>query len=217
MAKNRRDQQFNIKITRPPPAVESGEGSPQVTNRRLAKIDIAIEKGIAMLSKEVQDLIDKTRKQTDYIKSVDAAVAALKEQNGAMKAKIEEIANQPPKEMPADDSGTAAPVGSEPTPTVVYSLSDEDKQALLDVARELDDALNTLKDDIPANVEPPKEQPDASTGEQAGTDGGTPTAETQPQVPDPVGHAQDAEAASQAKPLDGTGAPAEEQKQDPAA
>jgi cell division protein ZapA (FtsZ GTPase activity inhibitor) len=210
MAKDRPDHRFEIKVTRSA-AAESGEVS-ALTNRRLAKLDITLEKGIAMLSKEVQELVDKTRKQTDYIKSVDAAVAALKEQNGAMKAKIEEIANQPPKEVPADDSGTAAPVGSEPTPTVVYSLSDEDKQALLDVAKELDEALNTLKDDIPANVEVPEAQ-EAAQDPQSGSSSG----EAQPEVPNPQGHAQDAEAASQAKPLDGTGAPAEEQKQDPGA
>lgn len=173
-----------------------------------------------MLSKEVQDLVEKSKRQTEFIKSVDAGMDAMRAQNEAMKAKIEEIANQPPKEVQPDENAPAAPVGSEPAPTVVYSLSDEDKAALLEVAKGYDDAIEALKDNIPANT-PAEGNQDASAGgapQETSSDqsSAAPTdSETQPQAP--MGHQADADAASQAKPLDGTGAPTEEQKQDPAA
>lgn len=181
-----------------------------------------------MLSKEVQDLVEKSRQQTQFIKSVDAGMDAMRAQNEAMKKKIEEIANQPPKEVPADENAPAAPVGSEPAPTVVYSLSDEDKAALLEVAKGYDDAIEALRDNIPENVPAPEAGNDQSGGNQDASTGGAPQEtssdqssaaptdeEKQPEAP--MGHQADADAASQAKPLDGTGAPTEEQKQDPAA
>jgi len=232
MAKDRRDQSFDIKITRSAAAAE-GEVSPLIT-RRLAKLDISLEKGIAMLSKEVQDLVDKSRKATDFFKSVDQAMGALKKQNDEMKAKIEEIANRPPVvggEPPA--AGVPASEG-----TVVYALSDEDKAALLEVTKSFDDAIDSLKDDIPANTE--ATNPNVSSGEagqiaqgdqsgsapapqnetssdQSSSTGTDTQVEQQPQVADATQHAQDAQAASQAKPLDGTGAPEPDAKQDPGA
>lgn len=157
-----------------------------------------------MLSKEVQDLVDRARQASEMIKSVDAGMAALRKQNEEMKAKIEEISSQPPAPVPAQP----APDGSAPTqPAVVYSLSDEDKAALLDVAKGFDDAIESLKDDIPANVQPPT-PPLEDVGQPA---------QEQPQVADPVTHAQDAEAASQAQPLPGTGAPEQEAPKEPGA
>lgn len=208
MAKNRRDHSFKITVTRAPPATESSEGSSQV-NRKLAKLDITIEKGIAMLSKEVQDLVDKSEQQTKFIKAVDAGMDAMRAQNDELKAKIEEIASQPPKEMPADTNGPAVPAGGDqPAPTVVYSLSDEDKQALLGVAKKYDEAIDALRDNIPANVpesdmSQPAKQPE-------------PAADAPP-IPDAASHATDANAASQAQPLPGTGAPTEETPKEPGA
>lgn len=203
MAKNRRDRSFNITVTRPPPAAESGEGSPQV-NKRLAKLDITLEKGIAMLSKEVQDLVDKSRKQTDVIKSVDAGMGALRKQNEEMKAKLESIANQPPV-----DTGQPAPSGGGAT-EVVYQLSQEDLDGLREVSKNMDEAIESLKDDIPANVEPPKAD-QGGASQETSSDGPAPATDSEkpPEVPDAKGHAQDAEAASQAQPLPGTGAPTE--------
>lgn len=206
MAKNRRDRSFKITVTRPPPATESGEGSSQVT-RKLAKLD-TIEKGIVMLSKEVQDLVDKSEEQTKFIKAVDVGMDAMRAQNEEMRAKIEEIANQPPKEVPADTSGSAIPVGGDqPAPTVVYALSDEDKAALLDVTKKYDEAIDALRDNIPANVEPPKAEEPPKLPEQPG----------EVPIPDAASHATDANAASQAQPLPGTGAPAEEPPKEPGA
>jgi hypothetical protein len=207
MAERRRDHSFDIRITRSAAAAE-GEVSPLII-RRLAKLDISLEKGIAMLSKEVQDLVDKSRKQTDVIKSVDAGMGALRKQNEEMKAKLDSIANQPPVDIgqPAQGGGGA--------PEAVYQFSQEDLDGLREVSKNMDDAIESLKDDIPANTEATKPAPQGGqTGEQVGA--GT-TAEQQPQVADPKGHQQDSDAASQAKPLDGTGAPTEAQKQDPGA
>jgi hypothetical protein len=214
MAKAQRVRSFNIKVTRPPPAKESGEVSPQ-DNQRLAKLD-TMEKGIAMLSKEVQDLVEKSRKQTDIIKSVDAGMGALRKQNEEMKAKLDSIASQPP----VDNSQASQP--GQPA-EVVYQLSQEDLDGLREVSKNMDDAIDSLKDDIPANVEPPKDQSasqsggnqDASSGgasQEASSDGSAqPTdGEKQPEVPDAKGHQQDADAASQAQPLPGTGAPSDQ-------
>jgi hypothetical protein len=215
MAKNRRGfSSFDIKVTRQA-AAEAGEASPLII-RRLAKLDITMEKGIAMLSKEVQDLVDRSRKANEMIKSVDAGMAALRKQNDEMKAKIEEIASQPPTQAPSDGSSPAQPI-------TVYSLSDEDKAALLEVTKGFDDAIESLKDDIPANVEPTP-----AGGSQGASSGGAPQetasdaqsaapSDQQPQVADPKGHAQDAQAASQAKPLAGTEAPTPEAPKEPGA
>jgi len=213
MAKNRRDHVFDIKVTRQA-AAETGEVSPLITHR-LAKLDITLEKGIAMLSKEVQDLVDKSRKQTDVIKAVDAGMGALRKQNEEMKAKLDAIA-----------SGPLAEAGSAGQPSqTVYALSEDDLAGLREVSKNMDDAIESLKDDIPANVEPPAKpdpmetpakQPESAQAQPQSADPG-PQGEQQPQVADPGTHASDAQAASQAKPLDGTGAPAPEDKQDPAA
>jgi len=162
-----------------------------------------------MLSKEVQDLIDRSEKQTEFIKSVDAGMDAMRKQNEEMKAKIEEIASKPPTEAPAETSGGAVPVGEEPAPTVVYSLSDEDKEALLGVAKKYDEAIDALRDNIPANVETPvdpSKAPDTSSAPPADAP-----------IPDAASHATDANAASQAQPLPGTGAPTEEAPKEPGA
>lgn len=162
-----------------------------------------------MLSKEVQDLVDKSKEQTAFIKAVDAGMDAMRAQNEAMKKKIDEIANQPPKEIPADNSGPPVPAGGDqPAPTIVYSLSDEDKAALLDVAKGYDEAIDALRDNIPANVEPPKAEDQGSGSSGQGQD--------QP-IPDAASHATDANAASQAQPLPGTGAPADDHPTEPGA
>lgn len=160
-----------------------------------------------MLSKEVQDLVEKSKEHTKLVKSVDAGMDAMRAQNDAMKAKIDEIANQPPKEVPADTSGGAVPVGGEqPAPTVVYSLSDEDKAALLEVAKGYDEAIDALRDNIPANVDQGN-----GTGAQAGSE---PTGQP---IPDAASHATDANAATQAQPLPGTGAPTADAPKEPGA
>src|SRR6185312_11206108 len=111
----------------------------------------------AMLSKEVQDLVEKSRKQTDIIKSVDAGMGALRKQNEEMKAKLDSIASQPP----VDNSQASQP--GQPA-EVVYQLSQEDLDGLREVSKNMDDAIDSLKDDIPANVEPPKDQSASQSG-----------------------------------------------------
>lgn len=118
----------------------------------------ALREKVAMISKEVQDVLDRAKQSTSLVQSVHLGMQGLQQQVSDMKAKIDSL-----------------PVGN--------VLGDDDKAALQEAANNLDTTINTLKSDIPANTssgatgnDPSAKsadapQPDQSSGAQ-GSDGG---------------------------------------------
>lgn len=80
------------------------------------------------LSKEVQDLVDQVRSLKDVVQSVDTGFKALKAQNDEQAAKIAAL------------------------PVAPASLSQEDKDALVQSTQDTTSLINTLQSDIPANT-----------------------------------------------------------------
>lgn len=91
---------------------------------RLAAI---IREEFAMISKEVQDVLDRAKQSTSLVQSVHLGMQGLQQQVSDMKAKIDSL-----------------PAGN--------VLSDDDKAALQEAAGQIDNSINTLKSDIPANT-----------------------------------------------------------------
>lgn len=108
---------------------------------RLAEI---IREEFAMISKEVQDVLDRAKQSTSLVQSVHLGMEGLKQQVADMKAKIDS--------MPAGNV-----------------LSDDDKAALQEATGQLDNTINALKSDIPANTSAEKEKGADAGGQQAGT------------------------------------------------
>jgi hypothetical protein len=95
---------------------------------RLNQQLIIIKEVLVTVSKEVQSILDRTKKNSDLVKSVDLGMKALGKQVSDLQAQI-----------------SALPVGN--------VLSDEDKSALATAASDLDNSINTLQSDIPANTD----------------------------------------------------------------
>jgi hypothetical protein len=95
---------------------------------RLNQQLIIIREVLVTVSKEVQSILDRTKKNSDLVKSVDLGMKALGKQVSDLQAQI-----------------SALPVGN--------VLSDEDKSALATAASDLDNSINTLQSDIPANTD----------------------------------------------------------------
>lgn len=83
---------------------------------------------LKMISQEVQAILDRAKRNTSLVQSVDLGMKALSVQVTDLQAKI-----------------NALPVGNK--------LSDEDKAALSEAASSLDTAITTLQADIPANTQ----------------------------------------------------------------
>jgi hypothetical protein len=196
---------------------------------------------IMALSKQVQDLLDRSKQESDMIKSMATSMKALLQQSADMQAKLDRV-----------------PVAPEP------AMSQEDKDALTEIASDMDTAILTAQQVIPQNLSPAagngasasssgsgsasigsassiaggaggssdagsagltdKAQSGGSDSGQSGSqssagpvdgtatpvdmNGNPPTGAPQPQADAAQAdsqHAQDAQAASQATPLAGTG------------
>lgn len=137
-----------------------------------------------MISTEVQALLAKAKETTSLVASVDTGLKALQKQNADLQAQV-----------------AALPVGQ--------SLSQEDKDGLAEATSNLDTSIAMLRQDIPANTEatdPGKPAPAIKVvgGQlEPGAPVGDPNAPA-PDLSNDSGHAADADAANQAKPLGGT-------------
>lgn len=88
----------------------------------------AIFRELNMVSAEIQKVLDKARESTNLVQSVHLGMQGLQQQVADMKAKIDSL----------------------PTGNV---LGDDDKAALQEAAGQLDNTINMLKSDIPANTD----------------------------------------------------------------
>lgn len=123
---------------------------------------LAIFRELNMVSAEIQKILDQARESTSLVQSVHLGMQGLKQQVADMKAKIDSL-----------------PAGN--------VLGDDDKAALQEAAGQLDNTINMLKSDIPANTvaddgtpstgqQSQGEQPSGGEGQPAsaqGSDGGT--------------------------------------------
>lgn len=135
------------------------------------------QEGISMISSEIQKILDQARQSSSLVQSVHLGMQGLQQQVADMKAKI--------NSMPAGNV-----------------LSDEDKAALQEAAGQLDNTINMLKSDIPANI-------GAQAGEASKPSGGQQTGAQSAQLaaaaPQPDQTQQPQGDQSTAQPLPGTG------------
>lgn len=175
--------------------------------RRSSRLLGSIQREVLMISSEIQKLLDRAKQNSSLVNSVDLGLRALQGQVADLQTKV-----------------AAIPVNQ--------SLSQEDKDALAEATSNLDTSIAMLQKDIPANTQgdpmakslpaaatlagaggfpnnPPQGSGQQSTDMEQGIGGaGQPVANPTAPAPDLSNdsqHAQDADAASQAKPIAGTG------------
>lgn len=135
-----------------------------------------------MISQQVQAVLDRAKQNQSLTQSVDLGMQALSQQVATLQATI-----------------AALPVGN--------ALSDDDKAALTEAASDLDTSIATLQKDIPANTPAaPGSQIDPNAGQAASSSNPGPAQASTDPAADASQHQADSDAASQAKPLAGTGA-----------
>lgn len=132
------------------------------------------QRNISMISAEVQKILNQARESSSLVQSVHLGMQGLGKQVADLQAKIDSL-----------------PVGN--------VLGDDDKAALQEAASQLDSTINTLRSDIPANVDSGSKGADAPQTGDAGTGDGGGAA--------PQGDQSDAAqgSAGGARPLPGTG------------
>lgn len=152
-----------------------------------------IQRELKMISAQVQAVLDKARANNNLVTAIHQRQQAMAQQISDLQAQI-----------------AALPVGQ--------VLSDEDKAGLVETANDLDTSNSTLTTDTTANTpqasagaaaagSPPPDATSPPAGQPPSSDPSSPAAP--PPSTDPAAdasqHQADSDAASQAKPLAGTG------------
>lgn len=95
----------------------------------IGKLLSPIARKIDMISAEVQEVLDKAKKNESLVGSLKQAMDGLKTMTGDLQKQIEDLKTNRP-------------------------LSEEDKAALLEASTDLSDAIGIAESAIPANVPP---------------------------------------------------------------